>query len=236
VIDYQWLGYGRIRVGFDINGAIVWAHQFTHANLITVPWATTVNLPIHADIEATGALSSAATLKLTCASVISEGGVGEEPGIPYSASNATTAVTSASGTDTPILSIRPAQTFNSINTEGIHFILEEVSAYVTSNPALIKIWYNPTLTAASFATAGTGSAMEYDVAATAFSGGIPISQFYVHTSGVGSSARGGGQTDIDSKLPICITAANVATIITITGAGIGGTAPTYATARWVETR
>mgnify|MGYP001427467936 CR=1 FL=1 len=31
VIDLQWLGVGRVRVGFDIDGVVVIAHQFIHA-------------------------------------------------------------------------------------------------------------------------------------------------------------------------------------------------------------
>jgi hypothetical protein len=39
VIDLQALYSGRVRVGFDIGGNIVYCHEFNHSNLIAYPYA-----------------------------------------------------------------------------------------------------------------------------------------------------------------------------------------------------
>lgn len=70
-IDIEWLGVGSVRVGFVINGVVVIAHTFHHANSITGTYMTTATLPIRYEITSTG---PAATLKHICNTVISSGG------------------------------------------------------------------------------------------------------------------------------------------------------------------
>jgi hypothetical protein len=67
VIDAQWLGVGRVRVGFDVNGLVFWAHHFNHANIIDVPYTQAFNLPVRFEIETTGVIGGAKTLKAICA-------------------------------------------------------------------------------------------------------------------------------------------------------------------------
>lgn len=71
VIDQEWLGVGRIRVGFNLDGINYYAHQFIHNN--TYPYTTTPRLPLTYSIEA-NELSSQLILKQICCTCISEGG------------------------------------------------------------------------------------------------------------------------------------------------------------------
>lgn len=73
IIDFQWLGVGVVRVGFNIDGATYWAHQFNHANVIDSVYMTTPNLPVRYEIENDGT-GGAATMKAICSTVISDGG------------------------------------------------------------------------------------------------------------------------------------------------------------------
>lgn len=70
VIDAQWLGVGRVRVGFAMNGTVFWAHTFNHANASDCVYLKQFTLPIRASITGTQADS----MDLICTSVESEGG------------------------------------------------------------------------------------------------------------------------------------------------------------------
>lgn len=72
VIEYEWLGVGRVRFGFDVDGRTYWAHQFTNANKFNGVYMRTPNLPIRAEVVQTG--SGFAAMKQICATVMSEGG------------------------------------------------------------------------------------------------------------------------------------------------------------------
>lgn len=72
IIDYEWLGVGRVRMGFVVNGAIYYAHEFNHANFIASVYTSTPNLPVRYEIDATAGGTGA--LDHICATIISEGG------------------------------------------------------------------------------------------------------------------------------------------------------------------
>lgn len=73
-IDIEWLGVGTVRIGFVINGALIVAHKFHHANIVSSTYMTTATLPVRYEIENTGAIGAGATLKHICNTVISNGG------------------------------------------------------------------------------------------------------------------------------------------------------------------
>lgn len=82
VIDYEWLGVGRVRVGFNVDGVTYPAHQFKHANVVDSVYMTTPNLPLRYEIESDGTgtgdkIGGSAVLEAICSTVISEGG--EDP-------------------------------------------------------------------------------------------------------------------------------------------------------------
>lgn len=74
IIDFDWIGTGRVRMGFVIDGMPVYCHQFTHTNIISGVYISIPNLPIRFEIENTGASDSATELKQMACSVMSEGG------------------------------------------------------------------------------------------------------------------------------------------------------------------
>lgn len=73
LVDYEWLGVGTVRMGFVIDGAVIYAHQFTHANSAAGVYMSTPNLPLRYEIS-NGGTGAAATLETICSTVISEGG------------------------------------------------------------------------------------------------------------------------------------------------------------------
>lgn len=71
-IDYEWLGLGRVRCGFVLNGQVYYVHQFTNFNTLTAPYMKSPDHPVRYEIRQTGPGSG--LLKHICASVVSEGG------------------------------------------------------------------------------------------------------------------------------------------------------------------
>ena len=86
VIDLEWLGVGRVRCGVNIDGVTYYFHQFSNANVLSVPYMGSPNLPVRYEIENTGA-GVADSLTCICATVMSEGG--QDPiGTPFGVANA----------------------------------------------------------------------------------------------------------------------------------------------------
>ena len=113
VIDYQWLGVGRVRVGFSINGSVYYAHHFNHANNSSGPYMYQPSLPVRWEIKNIGATDSSSNLMCVGYGVYSEG-VENETGFDNAISNNTTAVVaSTTGVDYGILAIRLKNTVNS---------------------------------------------------------------------------------------------------------------------------
>lgn len=72
-VDFEWLGVGAIRFGFNIDGVTRYVHQVNNANNLTNVYMSTPNLPIRYQIinDGNGAASS---MECICSAVISEGG------------------------------------------------------------------------------------------------------------------------------------------------------------------
>lgn len=104
LIDFQWLGVGRVRVGFDINGEIFYAHEFNHANVITSTYMSQPSLPVRYEILNTGTTAGGSNLIVICSAVQSEGGTDENAPI-YSISSGTTGVT-VSTTEQVVMALR----------------------------------------------------------------------------------------------------------------------------------
>lgn len=97
IIDMEWLGVGRVRVGFVVDGNIYYAHEFLNANNLSVVYMQTPNLPLRSEISNDGTASAAGLVQI-CSTVISEGGL-EDNGIVFSTNNGNTQVdANAAGT------------------------------------------------------------------------------------------------------------------------------------------
>jgi hypothetical protein len=113
VTDYQWLGVGRVRVGFSIDGRLYYTHYFTHANTITEPYMFQPSLPVRWEIKNTGTTESASSLMCICFGVYVEGS-DLQTGFDNSISTGTTAITLGANADSVkgLLAIRLKNTVN----------------------------------------------------------------------------------------------------------------------------
>lgn len=233
IVDFQALYVGRVRVGFDIDGQIVYCHEFLHANTIADPYIQTANLPIRCGMTCTGTVST--TMNFICSGVVSEGGQELTASYDFVQGNN---VTAGNGTDTHILSLRPKTTFNSI-TNRVKFGFIEVELLVTGNsPVEWKLCVGQALTTPSFADVNaTYSAMQYDTAGTlSGSPAIVINGGYVPAS---SQVKGTQASKIISRYPITLDASGAVRdlgTLTLLVQGIGGTSATYAKIKWREIR
>jgi hypothetical protein len=174
--DVEWLGVGSVRVGFVINGAYILCHTFNHANQIgnTKVYMTTATLPIRYEITNTGATVSASMMTQICSTVISEGGYNSF-GTTQTAGTGTTQKRLASAnTYYPIVSIRLAST----RLDSIVFPRQVDVLSPSVNYYRWVLLLNPTLTSATFAGTSPTGTVQYDLAATAISGGTEIQSGY----------------------------------------------------------
>lgn len=178
IIDLSWLGVGRVRVGLDIGGFIIYVHQFIFSNMVTTAYMRTGSLPVRWYLESVGA---ATTMQAICASVSSEGG--HDPlGVPYSIARLTAKTTLSLGTRTPLISIRPKATVNGL-VNNCHLIWNSISFIsTTSDNLFIEIVVEGTLSGASWASVDADSHSEFDVAATAITGGRVIFNDYISST------------------------------------------------------
>jgi len=72
--DLEWLGAGRVRCGFMLDGEYYYCHEFLHANNIESVYMTSAVLPQSYRIANESATTSGATMKHICGTVASEGG------------------------------------------------------------------------------------------------------------------------------------------------------------------
>ena len=230
MIDLQWLGVGRVRLGFDIDGEFWPCHQFLNANNLSTVYMTTANLPIRYSVEATGAPGGNVDFIQICSVVASEGGFETYLGTPRTISNGVTTI--GVTTRRPILSIRPSLTFNSITNRAL-ILPEQVELTAATNNGYWELVYGGTLTGASFASVGANSCVDYDVAATAISSGTVIGGGYV-LAGAGT-VRGQIQESILSFLPLTLNVAGASPIpLSVVVTSFTGTCNVSASMTWRE--
>lgn len=70
--DLEWLGVGRVRTGFVIDGEYRYCHEFKNANNLDKVYMTTAILPLSYRLSASATVSG--TMRHVCSSVMSEGG------------------------------------------------------------------------------------------------------------------------------------------------------------------
>lgn len=199
-IDLQWLGTGRVRMGFFFGGQLIYCHEFLGANVRTEVYMTTANLPLRYELENTGASASQTDMIQICNAITSEGGY-NPLGFNFGVSNGVTTI--GVTTRRPILSLRLALLNNAIENRG-QIIPESFSVIAKSNDAFVEIVLNGALTNDAFAAVGGNSMAERDVAADAIAGGDVIHSDFVSAAGSGSNAVGKAGESLLSKIPLTL--------------------------------
>jgi hypothetical protein len=221
-------------VGFDIDGGIVYCHEFEHANRIAFPYIQTASLPVIAGMVSTTTVST--TMLFICCAVKSEGGTDDVSGHTFSAEGT---VTAGSGARTHILSLRPKVTYNSI-ANHIKFVLENLEVLVTgSNPVLWELCVGQAISGTTtFADVNaTYSGFEFNTAGTiSGSPAIVIASGYVAAT---SQSRSSSYRNVVNRYPITLNAAGAVRplgTLSLIMTGIGGSSACRAIFNWKEVR
>lgn len=233
IIDFQALYQGRVRVGFDINGIVYYAHEFLHANVAVFPYIANANLPIRCGMTCTGTVTT--TMFFTCCGIASEGGSEIPSSYEFAVSRAFTA---GSGTRTHGIALRPRQLFNGIQNRGtITNISLEVSV-TGSNPVDYEICFGQALTGASYSNVNTlYSIADFDIAGTL--SGSPAIVPNRGTALATATAKGQVKGGVKARLPITLDVSgnprDLGTVV-VTCLGVGGTSTVRITLSWEEIR
>lgn len=223
--DIEWLGVGSVRCGFVVNGQFIVCHIFHHANILNKVYMTTATLPVRYELTSTGAAGS---MRAICSTVISEGGY-----VNRSASKAIgTPLTGKNLSETvyrPLVCLR----LKSTNLDSV-VIPTKFDLYGLQQAAFVyRVILNPTLTDASWTSAGDNSSVQYDLSATALSGGTVIDQ------GIFVGANKGGtasvnSTDVDFSQQLGRTIAGVSDIWCLAAIATTNNDDAVASVSWQE--
>jgi hypothetical protein len=191
--DIEWLGVGSVRCGFVINGQFIVCHIFHHANILDKVYMTTASLPLRYELVSTG---PAATMRAICSTVISEGG--------YANRSETRAIgTALTGKDLSNTVYRPLVCLR-LKSTAIDSIVVPTAfdVFGLQQAAFVyRIILNPTLTNADWTSAGDDSTVQYDISATALSGGRVITQgIFVGSNKGGSAQVSNNEVDFSQQL------------------------------------
>jgi hypothetical protein len=236
VIDIQALYVGRVRVGFDLGGQIVYVHEFLHANIFSSPYIQSANLPVRCGMTCTGTVST--TMNFICSAIISEGGSEDINVYGYTFQQETGAVSVGTG-GAHILSLRPKLTFNGIqNRTRVAYI--DVEIYNAGNqPVKWELCVGQAISGTTTFNNvnATYSSSEYNVLGT-LSGSptILIDGGWVSSSG---TSKGVTNTAIISRYPITLDAAGAHRslgTLTLKAISLSGTQTIYAAVKFREIR
>lgn len=168
--DFEWLGVGRVRCGFSIDGYNIIAHEFYNSNHLPTVYMSNPNLPVRCEVKNTGTqVGAGGSFIQICSTVMSEGGY-TESGREFS--HTTNLRTVGIGTTVPIIAIRLKNSFKGYPNRAT-VKLEDVTVF--SNGGNVKyevvklrssVGINPTGT---WVSENTESVVEFNESATGIS-------------------------------------------------------------------
>jgi len=188
-IDFQWLGVGKVRVGFVHDGEYILAHEYFNSNELPTVYMSNPNLPIRCEMLNVGA-TSGAYFDQICSTVISEGGY-VESGIDWAVTNTPRLLTSEQ--TLPIMAIRLKTAFRTYKNRVIVRMgnLNMFSSGQNIKWRLLKLPDASQLTSNVWTSVDDDSAVEYNTDVTAFSDGDELDNGWVGASTQGSQKAGG---------------------------------------------
>lgn len=142
-IDYEWLGVGRVRFGFYVNGKLYYVHHDNHLeNNLVAPYMTFSNQPVRYEIRQTGA--GHGLLRHICSSVLIEGST-ENVGRTIAIEDGS--VTVQNGVYTPVMAaqVHPKYRNASVLLKGV----EILNASNPGNSIQYAVFINPKITGGS---------------------------------------------------------------------------------------
>lgn len=215
IIDFEWLGVGRVRYGFVVDGIPVYCHELNNANSLTTVYMSTPNLPIRYEIANDGN-GAADDFCHICSSVQSEGGQQRNGVLRHTDSGSVSGL--SSGTKYAILGIR----LQSGKVDGV-VDLETLSliSTTTNDQAHWELIFNPTVAGTftyanqtdSLVQTATGSSSNTVTVGTEIDGGyfstsLPVTNAVPNALRLGSDIAG----TVDEIILACTPITNNITV------------------------
>lgn len=229
--DIMYTSFGQVRCGFVIEGKHYIAHEFHSGNSALSTLWKTGNLPIRGEIFNSGTAASATAIKFRGSALQLEGGTGEL-NRGYLNTGTTGAVKTAVTTRRPVLSIRAKDLLNGLPNRG-WVVPYDFSLLATTNDAFYEVLVGATLTGASWTSAAADSCGEYDISATALSGGLRVLSGFL-VAGQGSTASVMASSLIDNYPTSVDSLLGTQTVYTIAVTSFTGTSNVSAALNWRE--
>lgn len=185
-IDFEWLGVGRVRMGFVVDGKIYYAHEFNNANSVASVYMSSPNNSIRYEIRSAGGTAS---MQHICSSVESEGGQ-QDLGVVRRTSTAGTHVDMATEDVLyAIVGIRLKNTHLSLTVQVLNTSI--LLATATSEAEWVLL-YNPTVAGTFTYSDITNSGVQRALGATAntVTGGTEIGGEFITSGSKISNATG----------------------------------------------
>jgi hypothetical protein len=201
IINFQWLGVGRIIFALDIDGVIYPVHQILNANNQTVVYMGSGNLPVRYEVKSFGGSDN--TFKQICSTVISEGGQ-DEFGYKGTVSNALTTRTFSARQS--VVSVRMSSTFNGVvnRAKAVPLKIEVLTTTNTVNAYWELVHQYDHMGETNLGGTPTwsvlsGTPLEYSVNGTTLSGGTVLASGYISTT-TQTGNKVGDSLIIDNRL------------------------------------
>jgi hypothetical protein len=219
-VDYEWLGVGRVRMGFVIDGLIYYAHEINNANNLTTVYMSTPNLPLRSEISNDGTAKSNHIVQI-CSTVVSEGGQNPLGVVRRASTNGTHVDCNVENTIYAILGIRLKSNYIG---ETIDILSAAIQLQTGSHKVEYIIKLNPTVAGTFTYVAETNSAVEIARGATAntVTGGIDIGGGFAESGGVQAGNSGSSESNVSNALKLGSTIAGVVDTIVLCVRPIAG--------------
>ena len=225
VIDYQFLGVGRVRMGFNIGGNTIWCHQFLNANTtLAVQYMQTGCLPISAEISSS--VAQAASMDFICAGVLKEGGSEREQSYQATANTRSVAAAGQSlqnNISETVLTVGLRSGF-----EGGYLVLEGVNAFNTSNQSFyfeVALVRGYTGGGFAFNNCGTASQFSTTVISAPTAPAVAGSNYVLASGFVGSSA--GNQIQVNNTTSLGMLVATGTDLFVVRAYGLAAAATAH---------
>jgi len=183
-MDYEWLGVGRIRMGFYLNGRPYYGHVFTNLNALSAPYISSPNQPVRYEIRQTGTSITGGSLKQICSTVNIEGGEDDIGSLATVTMSAAVANNAPSTGFSPVIALR-------INPNNVNVValIKSLELYndISNSAVVYKLIQNPTITPApTFLPVDNTPNLQFSVldpATHSYSGGYDMVSGYVAQKG-----------------------------------------------------
>lgn len=194
--DFQWLGVGRVRVGFVHDGGTVIAHEFYNSNNKDTAYWRNPSLPIRCELRNYNNTLNTGTMDQICSTVISEGGY-PEMGFDFGVRTSGFRTVGASSS-LPILAIKLKTGYNGF-INRTYDVIGQTSVITKDQTVAWELWRltgAASIIGGAWVSANNESATEYNITATGYNtiSGYMFNSDFALAGGLGAGQYQGAST------------------------------------------